>query len=316
MATPVLFLDDASRHVGVVNRAQAEQTAMTLLDTLKSLRKINKKFALNTAKPIAQYQIADNWTLQSILGGIAFREEWDFIRTLNDRSPFAVGLEDGLLQEVNDMEFRTRPGQVLSSALAWAALMDSATVSFNAHPDWSQAWVDTGYCVLEDDGELREDETRVKNASQIAHAEAHVDWLKLLGFSLVPTALQVWSERVDRFPGLRFLPRIEKDLLALEGSGIPFLQAISALESLAHDVAQWKAESPRPDFSTRASAEFEQRKKLCWANDDVTGRLELFDWHTRFTGGLAGRVHFRVDSTNRSIVVAYVGGKLMREISS
>ena len=96
MTTPVLFLDDASRHVGAVDRAQAERTALTLLDTLKSLRRINKKFALNTVKPIAQYQIAADWTLQSILGGASFREEWDFIRSLNDRSPFATGLEDGL----------------------------------------------------------------------------------------------------------------------------------------------------------------------------------------------------------------------------
>ena len=78
--TTVLFLDDASRHVGSINRERAEQTAMTLLATLKRLRKINRRIALNTAKPIAQHQIADNWTLQAVLGGSTFREEWDFIR--------------------------------------------------------------------------------------------------------------------------------------------------------------------------------------------------------------------------------------------
>jgi hypothetical protein len=315
MTTPVLFLDDASRHIGTIGRARAEQTALTLLATLSRLRRINSRIALNTARPIAQYQIADDWTLQAVLGGNTFKEEWDFVRGLSDRSPFSVGLKDGMSQEIDDMEFRTKPGQVQSSALAWATLLDSATVSFDAHPDWSQRWVDMSYRTLDDVGNLIETDGRVRNASQAAHADEHVDWLKLLGLAAVPTAAQVWGEKGDRFPGLRFLPRMEKDLTALEGSGVPFLQAVASLEALAKDVASWKAGNPWPEFSTKASPESDERQKLCWVNDDATGKEELFDWHTRFTGGLAGRVHFRVDATNRLIVVAYVGGKLTRKIS-
>lgn len=244
-----------------------------------------------------------------------FREEWDFIRSLSDRSPFSAGLQEEMSQEIDEMEFRTRPGQLPSRALAWATLLDSATVSFNAHPDWSQAWVETTYSALEDDGSLVDGEGRVKNTSLAAHADEHEDWLKLLGFAEAPTAAQVWSEKGDRFPNLRFLPRAEKDLLALEGSGAPFLQAIASLKALEKDVVDWKEDSPWPEFSTKASGESEQRQKLCWVHDDVTGKEELFDWHVRFTGGLAGRVHFRVDAAKRVIVIAYIGGKLKRSIS-
>lgn len=289
---------------------------MTLLDTLKRLRKINKRFALNTARPIAQYQISDDWTLQSILGGKPFKEEWDFLRALSDRSPFTTGLEEGLMQEVAGMDFRTRPAGTPSAALAWATLLDSATVGFAAHADWSRAWVDTAYAALDDTGDLDEAEGRVRNASQAAHADEHVDWLKLLGLTAAPTAAQIWKEKADRFPGVRFLPRTEGDLKVLAGSGAPFLRAISALESLAKVVADWAPEKPWPDFSTKATTESDQRMKFCSADDDVTGKAESFNWHTRFTGGLAGRVHFRVDGTSRSIVVAYVGAKLTREIST
>ena len=315
MTTPVLFLDDGSRHVGNVDRAQAERTAMTLLDTLKRLRKINNRLALNTARPIHQYQISDDWTLQSILGGTSFQLEWDFIRALSDRSPFATGLEEGLMQEVAGMEFRTRPAGMPSAAVAWATLLDSATVSFAGHADWSRAWVDTAYTALNDAGDLDEAEGRVRNASQATHADEHVEWLKLLGLAGTPTAAQIWGEKAVRFPGLRFLPRTERDLEALERSGAPFLQAIAALGALAKDVGNWGLENPWPNFSTKATPESDQRQKLCWADDNVTGKRELFEWHTRFTGGLAGRVHFRVDGTSRSIVVAYVGAKLTREIS-
>lgn len=312
---PVLFLDDASRHVGSINRECAEQTAMTLLATLKRLRKINSRIALNTAKPIAQHQIADDWILQAVLGGNSFREEWDFIRALSDRSPFSAGLQEEISQEIGDMEFRTRTGQISSSALAWATLLDSATVSFNAHPDWSQAWVETTYRTLDDDGNLVDGEGRVKNTSLAEHADEHEDWLKQLGLADVPTAGQVWSEKGDRFPTLRFLPRTEKDLKALEVSGAPFLQAMESLKALEKDAIGWKASSPWPEFSTKASGESEQRRELCWVHDDVTGTDELFDWHVRFTGRFAGRVHFRVDAANRVIVVAYVGIKLRRKIS-
>lgn len=287
---------------------------MTLIATLRRLRKINSRIALNTSQPIAQHQVADNWSLQAVLGGTAFKEEWDFVRGLSDRSPFSAGLKVGMSEEIDSMEFCTRPGQVSSSALAWATLLDSVTVGFDAHPDWSLAWVDTVYRQLDDEGNLLQAEGRVKNASQAAHADTHADWLKQISLLVAPTTAQVWSERAERFPGLRFLPRMEKDLRALDGSGIPFLQALASLEVLAKAVVCWPKERAWPEFATKTTSEYAQRQNLCWAHDDVTGKNELFDMHTRFTGGLAGRVHFRVDGVSRSIVVAYVGGKLTRAI--
>ncbi len=317
MTTPVLFLDDASRHIGALRKESAQQIAMKLLATLKRLRKINNRIALNTARPIAQYQIADNWTLQAVLGGDDYKEEWAFVRGLSDRSPLSAGLTDGMRQEIDDMECRTRSGRVPSSALAWAMLLDSATVSFDAHSDWSLAWVDTSYGTLDDAGNLTQASSRVRNASQPTHADEHADWLKALGLLAVPTtAAQVWRQKDTRFPGLRFLPRTENDLMELDGSGAPFRHAVAALDSLAKVVAAWPDDSEWPAFSTHTTSEGEQRKKLCWVRDDETGQRELFDWHTRFTGGWDGRIHFRVDTENRLIVVAYVGHKLTREISS
>ncbi|QSI76354.1 hypothetical protein [Niveibacterium microcysteis] len=316
MTTPVLFLDDASRHVGICSRDMAEQLTTTLLATLKALRHINKRFALSTAVPIAQYQIADDWTLQSILTGNARREEWDFIRQLSNRSPFAAGMEECLRQEIDSIEFRTQVHRVRSNALAWAALVETATVSVSAHPDWSLSWIDSEFVLLEDDGTLTQSQCRVRNASQVAHVTDHVDWLKWLGLAEDPTASEVWKERLDRYPGLRFLPRVENDLVKLQGSGAAYRQALGALDSLTQDVANWKPDCAWPDFSTKDSNEGEQRQKLCWVHDDVTGKKECFSWHTRFTGAFAGRVHFRVDEAAHKIVIAYIGGKLSKEIVS
>ncbi|MCG5262360.1 hypothetical protein EM868_15350 [Cupriavidus gilardii] len=278
------------------------------------MRSYNKKFALNTSQPIAQYHIADNWTLQSVLGGTRFREEWEFIRFLADRSPFSAGLPDVLQEEIGGAECRTRPGGVLSNALTWATLLGSATVSFDAHHDWSQAWVATTFSSLEHDDSVLETEEHVRNASQPEHADEHADWLKLLGFFEAPDALQVWSEREVRYPGLRFLPRVRGDLVALQDTGAAYIQALAALRDLSGDAISWDRGNAWPKFSRRASPESARRQGLCKAKDDGTGRNELFDWHTRFTGGLAGRLHFRVDVANHVIVVAYIGRKLMDQI--
>ena len=126
----------------------------------------NKLFALNLSRPIAQYQIAENWTLQAILAGAAFKDEWDFIRLLNDRSPFSAGFADVLAQEVRDLEFRTVQSRVPSSALGWAMMVDTATISFDAHPDWAQAWVDIECISLNDDGEISVEQRPVRNAKE------------------------------------------------------------------------------------------------------------------------------------------------------
>jgi len=315
MMTPVLFLDDASRSTEKITRERAEDIAKALLRTLSSLRRVNRNFALNTASPISQYQVAEGWTLQAILGGDSFKEEWLFIRDLTSRSPFSTGFENSLSDEISIMEFRTKKGDIESEALAWAALLDSATVGFQANPDWETSWIDTKFIQLEDDGELKEGSTLVKNASSQEHVDEHAKWLREFSLSDSQSASKIWEDRDILFPGIRFLPRVESDLIALEGSKSPFIQAIESIHALSKDVSDWPTDSNWPTFSRKATPEGEQRKALCWVHDDVTNKKELFDWHTRFTANFPGRIHFRVDGTSRIIIIGYIGMKLRREIS-
>jgi hypothetical protein len=307
--TPVLFLDEASCHSCEVGKAHAQAVAKTLIEVLRSIRRFNSHIALNTHAPIGQQVVAPNWTLQAVLD----QEEWMFIQFLRDRSPFCDGVEQ-YLDDINSRELRTKTNQIASTALAWANLLDSATVSFDAHPDWSGPWVGALLSVLEDDETLSESDCEVRNFSKTDHTALHHEWLERLGLSEAPTGAQVWSEREQRFPSLIFLARVEQDLVGLERSGGPYSQALSALASLSKDAARWPVGQSHPNFSTKATPEYENRRRFCWVHDVQTGQRELFDWHVRFTGGIAGRIHFRVDAQNRRLVVAYLGRKLDREI--
>jgi hypothetical protein len=314
MTTPVLFLDEASVHSGLVTRLQAEKTANALLETLRSLRKLNKKFALNTATPIAHFRIADDWTLQSLLGGIGSREEWDFIRQLSSRSPINAEMEQRMLDEMSGIEACTTAGGVQSTALAWAFLLDSATVSCQGHTDWADPWVRTTFTSLDEDGALSESECSVRNASDIAHAGTHEDWFKKLGVSTVPSADTLWAERTERLPNLRFLARVQRDLSSLQETGAPFRQALAALDALQRDIENWMPGHAKPDYSTLTTPESNTRQRYCWAKDDLTNKSECFEMHKRFTGGLHGRVHFKIDELTRMAIVAYVGPKLFDNI--
>src|SRR5450830_1372439 len=159
MANPTLFLDESSRFPHAVTKQDAERAAISLIKALRSIKKISKNISLNTAHSIAQHHVAENWTLQAVLGGPSFKEEWGFIRGLVDRSPFSTGFDD-FQNDINAMDFRTKENSVTSIALAWAYLLNTATVSFDAHPDWTHAWVETQFESLDDNGTLTSNEAR------------------------------------------------------------------------------------------------------------------------------------------------------------
>ncbi|MDM9556083.1 hypothetical protein QU926_20935 [Pseudomonas asiatica] len=186
---------------------------------------------------------------------------------------------------------------------------------FDGHLDWNYPWVDAKFVDLDDDANLVERQQKVRNFSKNEHVDQHAEWLKSLGYNEPLSADLVWKEREDRFPGLRFLTRVESDLLTLDGSGMVFEQAISAIQALSNDVCNWNKDQAWPIFSRKATPEGEQRKRLCWVVDEVTEEKALFDWHVRFTGNFPGRIHFRVDVADRQIIVAYVGSKLDRDIA-
>ena len=218
-------------------------------------------------------------------------------------------------ERIDRMELRSMPGAVVSQALAWATVLESGTVSFQAHPDWSCAWVETACCELADDGNLSDAQDRIRNVSKPEHTDEHIDWLKALGHSTTPTSEEIWGERDERFPRLRFLPSVRKDLAVLDGSGAPFRQAIAALASLVNVAADWPHDAVEPIFPGKMTPEYEGRKRSCWFHDDETGQNELFDKHVRFTGSIPGRIHFRLDVAKHSIIIAYVGHKLQRKAS-
>lgn len=150
----------------------------------------------------------------------------------------------------------------------------------------------------------------IRNVSCIDHLGEHETWLKTLGFDGLPSAKQFWDDAPARYPGLRFLDRVRGQINQLATSGAPYKQALSSLDLLNGDALSWNGVGS-PTYSAKvADGEHDQRRALSEFDDDVTGRRHEFDRHAYFTGGTAGRIHFRLSVEERKFVVAHVGFKL------
>lgn len=85
---------------------------------------------------------------------------------------------------------------------------------------------------------------------------------------------------------------------------------MSCLEALNRDAIAWDGEGI-PTFSVKvADGEHDQRRSLSKFKDEANGETFEFDRHAYFTGGIAGRIHFRLAPEEKNFVVGHVGFKL------
>lgn len=302
----VLFLNELSSEQGALELNQARSRALELLYLLRQARKQQQKIALNSHSSLKDTLVDQRYSLFELLAGNNdYRDEWRFLRGFVNRSPMAANVEKSFDLNRQEVEYLYEEQQ--ASALGWADIMGTAVVSF-PNSLFTQPLVETIRLELDENGDLNEKNIQVRNISSIEHVEHHAQWLKDYVFTI--SLEQLWQDRRELFPCIRFLPRVEGDLKQLFNL---HAQVIHRLQELNHDIAKWQAtQDVWPEFSSKASPESETRKRFCKIIDQ--DELHDFDWHLRFTGNIAGRVHFRICMQKREVVVAYLGQKLTKPI--
>lgn len=312
MPTPVLFLERTSAHGGSIGAERANSAALELVRTIKSARAINKKLCVCTEGEIHECPVSEDHTLATALVGRRYQLEWDYVRTVADRSPFSEDFKTALLKTAG-IEVEAGWGK-LSPAMACAWLLETGSISFAGVPNWDVSWIDADCSRLDDDGEIERKAYRFRNSSSPTHVAEHREWLEALvpQHSLHPGS--VWMDRIALYPRLRFLDRVENDLHDLSCSGAAYHQALNTLHSLNLDANNWPANSA-PEYSIKVADGEHDKRRPYTELKDIDGKLYFFDAHAYFTGGIAGRIYFRVDGKNRQFVIAYVGSKLDSKIT-
>lgn len=320
MAVPVFFLEAVSGHTHDTRNEAALETALGLIKTLRAAKKINQKVSLNTSIRLHDCEVAPGKTLSQLLANAKkYQPEWDFLRNLATSSPLHAGFESWLSEaELSEVKL---PGGKASEALLWANLLDTGTVSFHVKPEWLAPWVTAECGSLDDNLNFTSIPKDIRNASTPHHLNEHQDWLKSIGFDALPSAKQFWMDREYRFPGLRFLKRVEDDIEKLATSGLPYTKVINTLSLLNENALQWNGLG-EPQFSCHvADGEHDQRRQLSTIQDDISKEAYEFGKHAYFwmgksTSTPAGRIHFRLAADEKKFVIAYAGFKLKAKVPS
>lgn len=308
--TMYVFLNELSQPRGSIAAQPGAAVVDGLVDLLRSIKRRRRDAVLHSAVPLRDVQIGDSYSVGAWSGDGDRREEWRFLRSLQDRAPFQVRLSElGIDVMETDYRFDDRGAE----GLGLAHLFGGLAVSLDYDPRWRELHMRVLREALEetDDGEVDivAVEVEAVHASHPDHIADHTDWLETACRQPVTDGADLWRRRAELFGSLEFLPRVAGQLAALPASHPWFGAAVVRLTELNDAMREWDpAGSPEPHYRSRVTPEHSQRKMLC-RFEDLDGELRVFDIHARFTPG-SGRLHFRLDAPRRKAVVAHIGRKL------
>ena len=302
--TMMVFLNELSAPQGRLDIHQGKAVMNALVGVLKAVKTKRSNMVLHSASPMKGMALGDLYSVGQWCNDPESKERWLWLRALQNKSPFEVGLE-------NSIEYKH--DKVKAEGLGLSHLFGGLAVSFAHGEIWDDSTVSlVKHFLREDDsgGAVLEEETvETFHACHPDHVTSHADWLETACVTPVVDGEDLWNRRGDLFPHLDFLPRTESQVRKLL-PGHPWLRAVAdRLKELDSAVAGWQPATMRyPDWCN-VTPEGENRKKLCWFND-IDGKKRLFDLHARFTPG-CGRLHLRLDPTNSKARVAHIGDKIL-----
>ena len=308
--TMYVFLNELSQPRGPIAPEPGSRVVNGLVDLLRGIKKRRRDTVLHSALPLREVLIGDSYSVGAWSGDGDRREEWRFLRSLQDRAPFQVRLSE---LDIDLMEADYRLGEQRAEGLGLAHMFGGIAVSLDHDPRWRELHMAVVREALEetDDGDVDivSAEVETVHASHPDHIEDHAEWLDRAYRQPVADGTDLWRRRGELFEYLEFLPRVAGQLAALPASHPWFGAAVVRLTELNEAMREWNPSlSPEPQYRSRVTPEHAQRKMLC-RFEDLDGETRVFDIHARFTPG-SGRLHFRLDAPRRKAVVAHIGRKL------
>ncbi|MDX9722732.1 MAG: hypothetical protein RBU37_18435 [Myxococcota bacterium] len=301
----MIVLNDLSHRAPAPDRHEGKRRLRVLVEVLRAVARQRRDASLLSQVKLKGIELAPGYSVGQWSAEPDSKELWLRLRALQNVAPFELA-EPGSTLAV-DYYFEDLP----SAGLGWAHRLDGLAASFELAPFDSLSLVPLKReLYVEDEGnELRLESTEVV-VPHVAKLE-HLQGLQLAerGRRRPITGAAMWEHRAELFSRLSFLPGVERQLRELL-SGDPRLDAIfERLSELEHALSCWEpATRSEPAWESKVTPEHEQRKKLCWYKD-LDGVSRCFDLHARFTPG-CGRIHFRLEPSACTAIVAHVGEKL------
>ena len=299
-----IFWNELSAEGSVDSHVVADQLMGVLAATLARILALDPASYLVAANRLTDLQVGHNYWFRQWAGATGLRDELNLLLRLNDRAPYeSVGQ---LQDDFSLTSYVFEETEVVG--LAFAHAFDGIGISLSSDAKWTDApFLKLSILVLADSSSsLETDDVLVRHIAAPPDIEAHVEFIVAARAGLVVGEAELWENREDLFPRLRFMQRTRPQLRSLHSAWDQPVR--ERLTELNRAVELWNPnKDAEPSWLSKVTPESESRRHRCWFIED--GVKRLFELHARFTPG-AGRIYFRLDPLSGKVVIAHIGSKL------
>ena len=296
----VTFLNELSHPSDRMSDGEAKQNVSKLIKLLREIKRIRSGLELHSIQPLVSVNMGNQRTLSSLRADGNTREEWQFLRGLENRAFDLSG-------ELHDLAIDYEHKGVPCVGLGLAHAIEALAVSFEG-ADWSESSLELVCRELANDGELSESFVYVRHAATEENLADLREWLRLIPLENYASGEEMWARRAEAFPSLLFLPRTEQQIVPLKYGSEALGPVNLRLWQLECAAQNWEQGRGLPSFLSKVTPEHEQRKGLCQFESVASG-VQYFDLHARYTPG-AGRIHMWCNPENHTIEIGHIGHKL------
>lgn len=297
------------------DRHEARTLMQRLIDTMRASGRFGSiSRPLRTQNGFLEYQLADGYTLSQ------WRNDPDVDRDarrfLGQRGAIAFFLEDTMQfaaerSEMTEVKIAGRQGYALCAA--W--LLHGICISLQSHSAWNISSLGVNVTALSADGSLRSETAAVRNVSHPDHFTDHEEWILASQISSILNGRELVAQAATAYPAIEICEGAEAQILALTGTERHFKWVLEAFAAGNREMLAWKGgpfphhKLPGPASGESPSVRNSQRLMSMRSFTNRSAEKLLFEHHMKHRGQNI-RMHYRVDSERRLLMIGYVGEHL------
>lgn len=184
MKSLVIFLNELS-FSSSISAEEMLPHVLSALAAIRAARRLRRDIVLGGTVPFGSVLLGDGTcSLGAILRGDAYKDEWRFLRILDQSNPDDAR-DLNRLGELQEVRFR---GQCAIGML-WAKQNGSAILSFAFAPDWSESQVEAQFLEMDHSTAIVSADVTIPNLSKPSHVTTHRELINNYGRKISSSSL-------------------------------------------------------------------------------------------------------------------------------
>lgn len=309
-----MILNDLSARFPVETREDGKQIMDSFLETYFEVKKIICNDSILLDQDYRSFELAQGYRIEQWINDPTVDvENKRRFRSLLNKSGVYDAKE---YEQENESDFRTefQQEEYTSKGCLLAYEMDGVAVSFLSNERWKAPEIEGTYLELDEDGELTEQPVKIPNVSfqeNVKHFRNYYDQKKKdWRYTGIGSGQDILNCAKHMFPNLIFCENARqgcKNVGVSEAEQVyeRLLKLQHAAETMENKFD--KNSLPKATPESRVTLErFSEEHTFLLPN----GKVQLFSWHIRYTGGYAGRIFFHPVPKENIIYIGHIGPKL------